>query len=353
MKKPFRCGLVVGKFAPLHRGHELLIQRAIAECDEVRVISYANPEPAGCEAARRERWLATMFPQTRRLVVTDEFLSSLPSTWTGLRRLPRDSDDEEIHREFVARLCLEVFGDRVDAVFTSEDYGDPFAHALTRHFRSVDPTAPAVTHVCIDRTRQIVPISGTRLRADIHANRGFLSPSVYASFVRRVAVLGGESSGKSTLAVAVATALETRHVAEYGRELWETQAGKLSESDLLKIARVQIEREECAAAANVWIVCDTTPLTTLFYAHAMFGRADPVLARLAERSYDVTILCEPDFAFVQDGTRRDEAFRAKQHAWYQRELSERGIDWVTVRGTIEERVESVCQALRQRCQESQ
>ena len=260
--------------------------------------------------------------------------------------MPRDADGEEIHREFVARLCLEVFGGRVDAVFTSEDYGDPFARALTRRFRAVDPNAPAVTHVCVDRARQIVPVSGTQLRADVHANRQFLSPSVYASFIRRVAILGGESSGKSTLAVAVAKALGTSHVAEYGRELWEAQDGKLSEPDLLQIARVQIAREESAAEnACAWLVCDTTPLTTLFYAHAMFGRADAELERLAERSYDVTILCEPDFAFVQDGTRRDADFRGEQHAWYQRELSGRRIDWLTVRGTIQERVEAVVRTL--------
>src|SRR3954470_23858219 len=70
--KRFRWGLVVGKFSPLHRGHEYLIGRAIERCENVAIISYSKPEFAGCEAARRERWLAALFPGTRRLVINDE-----------------------------------------------------------------------------------------------------------------------------------------------------------------------------------------------------------------------------------------------------------------------------------------
>src|SRR4051812_5145184 len=66
--KRFRCGLVVGKFSPLHRGHEYVIRRAMEDCEEVAIISYSKPEYPGCQAIRRERWLAALFPQTRRLV---------------------------------------------------------------------------------------------------------------------------------------------------------------------------------------------------------------------------------------------------------------------------------------------
>src|SRR5436190_7066726 len=53
MSKRFRRGLVVGKFAPLHRGHELVIRRASDACEEVVIISYCKPEFAGCDAERR------------------------------------------------------------------------------------------------------------------------------------------------------------------------------------------------------------------------------------------------------------------------------------------------------------
>jgi hypothetical protein len=135
----------------------------------------------------------------------------------------------------------------VDAVFTSEDYGDAFAAELTRCFRERSPGLPAVQHVSVDRERRSVPISGTILRRNIHAHREWLSPQVYASFVQRVCLLGGESSGKSTLAEALAREFQTAQVAEFGRELWEAKSGELALDDMRHIAEVQVRREEEAS----------------------------------------------------------------------------------------------------------
>ncbi len=343
MSERFKRGLVVGKFAPLHRGHELLIRSAAAACDELFVISYSRPELPGCGPERREQWLAELFPHVRRLVVTDALLRvRLP----GVEMPCNDDPDERAHRRFVGWLCREILGTTVDAVFTSETYGEPFAVELTRFFREREPEFSAVRHVLIDLDRRAEPVSGTAVRADVHGQRRFLSPAVYASFVERVCFLGGESSGKSTLTVALARQFETAHVAEYGRELWEQRGGHLVFDDLLDIARCQVRREEEAARqAARFVFCDTSPLTTLFYCREMFGRADLELARLARRPYAMAVLCEPDFPFAQDGTRRDAAFRARQHAWYLEQLGQGTQPWMSVGGSVEARVRTVAAAL--------
>ena len=41
-----RRGLVFGKFMPLHRGHQLLIERALAEVDDLTIVVY-DSEPRG------------------------------------------------------------------------------------------------------------------------------------------------------------------------------------------------------------------------------------------------------------------------------------------------------------------
>jgi NadR type nicotinamide-nucleotide adenylyltransferase len=343
MSKRFRRGLVVGKFAPLHRGHELVIRRALAECDDVVILSYSKPEMPGCPPELRERWLAALFPEARRLVVTNEQLrlrgvqpASVPSN---------DAPGDE-HHAFCALLCQHVLGTTVDAVFTSEDYGDEFAVGLTRSFRLQDKSGPIVQHVVVDHDRREVPISGSVLRADVHAHREWLSPAVYASFVKRICLLGGESTGKTTLAQALARELDTIFVAEFGRELWEARSGNLQPSDMLRIADTQIEREEkCAGYAKEFLFCDTSPLTTLFYARHYFGMAAPELEQRATRPYDLTVLCAPDFPFVQDGTRQDASFRAMQNAWYVRELTERGVTFMFGTGSIRDRVAQVCGAL--------
>ena len=336
MRRRFASGLVVGKFCPLHRGHELVIRCAMEECDRVFILSYTNPEFPGCEPERRERWLAQLFPDTERLVLTDERLRAL-----GFGALPHNDADEEMHRRLVAWICENAWNTHVDAVFTSEAYGEPYAASLARLF------CKPVAHVSVDPARELAPVSGTQLRADLHVNRAALSPKVYASFVERVCLLGGESSGKTTLAAALAEDWQTGWVAEFGRELWLAKAGRLEFDDLLAIAHEQIAREAASLLrAHRFLFCDTSPLTTLFYSREMFGRSDPQLDQLAARRYEHTILCAPDFPFVQDGTRRLPGFREHQHAWYLRELSARGIAFVPIGGSLAERVSAIHSAIQ-------
>jgi NadR type nicotinamide-nucleotide adenylyltransferase len=345
--KPFQRGLVVGKFSPLHRGHELVVRRAFEMCGEVMLISYSKPEFAGCEAERRERWLGQLFPNARRLMVTDDWLRQRFPALNGSVTVPPNDAEESVHRRFVGFLCAQGLGVTVDAVFTSEDYGDGFARELTAYFREHDSSAPEVRHVLVDRARHEVPISGAQIRANIEANRQWLSPNVYASFVRRVCILGGESSGKSTLAEALATHFGTVHVSEYGRELWESTNGSLTYEDMLHIAETQVAAEDLAClGAKRFLFCDTSPLTTLFYSQHLFQRADAKLEQLAERPYDLVVVCAADFAFVQDGTRQDANFRERQNAWYFYELNRRRVPFLQVTGGLKERIAQVTERLR-------
>lgn len=317
--KRYARGLVVGKFCPLHRGHMLVIDSALAACDEVVVLSYTKPEFEGCGKAVREGWLRTLYPQVRALVLED----------SAAVRLPDNAAPDAEQRDFVASLLTS----EVDAVYTSEDYGDGFAASLGAHFGRV------VHHVCVDKARTLVPISGTAIRDDPYAARAFLAPAVYASFVKRVAVLGGESSGKTTLASALAERLGTVWAPEYGRERWVEKSGVLAYEDMLHIGQVQVAREAALVQeAKRFLLCDTTPLTTLCYSLEMFGRADPQLDVLAGRAYDTILLCAPDFPFVQDGTRRDTEFRTMQHNWYRNVLDQQQIAYTVLAGPLEQRL---------------
>jgi NadR type nicotinamide-nucleotide adenylyltransferase len=227
-------------------------------------------------------------------------------------------------------------------VFTSEDYGDGFAASLTAWFRDHGRPGEPVRHVCVDRAREAVPISATRLRADPWGQRGFLAPQVYADLIARVAVLGGESSGKTWLAQALARHFDTAWVPEYGRVLWHQREGRLRAQDLPAIAREQVRQEQqLAQQARGWLFCDTTPLTTAFYSQDLFGEVDPGLAALAGRDYDRTVLCAPDFAFVQDGSRRDEPFRQRQHQWYLDQLKSRRQPFALATGPLPARVAAI------------
>lgn len=345
----YRVGLVVGKFAPLHRGHELLIGRAQSLCDDLVIVSYNRPEFPGHEPARRRRWLETRFPAATVLVLGRADISALrTASAVQIPEMPPNDAPASEHRRFVGFLCREQLGAAVDAVFTSEDYGDAFAQELCSYYREARATYPSIAHVCVDKARSVVPISGSRIRSNVHEHREFLSPEVYASFVERVCVLGGESSGKTTLTRALAARFRTSYADEYGRTRWEQKHGALELHDMLHIAERQVaSEEEAGLRAERYVFSDTSPLTTSFYSLDAFGLVVPELAALAQRRYRLAVLCAPDFPFVQDGTRRDAAFRAAQHAFYVQRLEELRQPYLLVRGEVPDRVAQVSRALAQ------
>jgi len=121
----------------------------------------------------------------------------------------------------------------------------------------------------------------------------------------------------------------------------------LTFEDMEHIAKAQVAREQQQALlAHRWLICDTTPLTTLLYSELMFGRVADGLGALARRPYAVTFLCAADFPFVQDGTRRDECFRELQQVRYQKALLDRGMEFHALTGSIEQRVKTAVERIR-------
>jgi HTH-type transcriptional regulator, transcriptional repressor of NAD biosynthesis genes len=339
--KRYRLGLVVGKFAPLHLGHQWLIDEAARHCNRVLIVSYSKPEFDHCDVPARRRWLAVCCEAHESYVIDDAWLKqTCEDLGTAAEIIPRNDASDEVQQHFLGWLLREVLRKTPDAIFCSEEYGPACAATLTSMLKS------EVHAVIVDPTRHHVPISSTQIRRDPHIHRHWMTPRVAAAFVHRIALLGGESTGKTTLAATLAEHCGTTWVPEYGRELWEAQCGVLSDQDLLKIAREQIRREEdCLRLAQRYLFCDTSPLTTLGYSHWMFGKVHPELSLLARRQYDAVVICSSDFPFVQDGTRRDETFRQRQQRWYQEQAAVMDCPILEVTGCVPERVTQVVEWL--------
>jgi len=339
----FELGLVVGKFSPLHLGHEWLIDQAALQCDGLLILSYANPDFDRCEAPMRQRWLSARFPKHETLVIDHAWLCrACAIRGRTARSLPANDASDETQQRFLGWLLRDVLQRAPDAMFCSEAYGPACAEILSAVLRR------ELKAVVVDLDRHHVPVSATQIRRSPHRHRHWMNPDVAAAFVRRIVLLGAESSGKTTLAAALADHFKTIWVSEYGRELWEEKSGVLSEADLTKIGHEQIRREEAALrVANQYLFCDTSPLTTAGYGIWMFGRVDADLALLATRAYDAVVLCRPDFPFVQDGTRREEAFRTRQHIWYQQQIAALKSPVLEATGSVSQRVSQVTQWLSQ------
>lgn len=321
----YATGLVVGKFCPLHRGHELVINTALTQCEKVIILSYTSTYFPNCDVETRKDWLTNTFPGA-----TVEVLYGF--------EVPDDNAPANVHRQFCAEYLLNSLETTVQAVYTSEDYGDGFAKHLSNYFSTELNTEINVDHVLVDKARIQYPISGSALRNEIDFD--FLSLYVALDFVPRIALLGGESSGKSTLAAALAATTNSEWVPEYGREMYDKRNSKLNYEDMLTIAHTQIntERERSLYSIEKYLFCDTTPLTTMLYSEQLFGRVSPTLRKLAQRKYHKIYLCDPNIDFEQDGTRRDSAFRNVGHEWYIKYLTANHIEYTIVAGTVDERV---------------
>ena len=317
-----RRGLVFGKFMPLHHGHQLLIERALAEVDDLTIVVY-DSEPAGdyppMPIELRLGWLRELYADVESIVAVDDPGKHNP-----------DNDDPS-HAPMYAD-SLRFLG-RFDRVFTSESGYERFAQEL------------GAKHVIVDAARELVPISGTLIRSNPYEHRGWLDPRVYGSLVQKVALVGSESTGKTTLARHLADVYDTRWTHEFGRELWEAQGLTGTFADHLEIARRQHQREEGARRhARAFLFCDTTPWTTLQWSLRSYGTADARLHALVDTTVGdyVWLLCDNDFGWIDDGTRElpgrlGEAFQAQQRG----DLERRGIPFHLLGGTVDERTRQV------------
>jgi HTH-type transcriptional repressor of NAD biosynthesis genes len=315
-------GFIVGKFYPPHRGHRHLIETARRQVDRLIVMIAHHPSQT-IPGELRRAWLEEIHPDCEIHLVPDEV-----------------EDDSRQWAEFTVRYL----GRPPDVVFTSENYGPEFARLM------------GAQHVMIDLARAAVPVSGTLIRSDPLEHLEWLEPCVRAYYVRRVVLIGAESTGKTTLAQQLAERFDTTWVPEYGREHWEKKVSGLSMSDPLPswsheefvhIATEQQARENrLARKANRVLICDTNAFATGTwherYYHHRNARVDAIGAG---DKVDLYLLTAPDVAFVQDGFRDGEKIRDWMHEAFKTQLASGATPWRLIAGPYSARFEAAEAAL--------
>jgi len=323
-----RIGLTLGKFAPLHKGHELLIKTAINEMDHVIVVIYDDPI-TNISLCIRANWIRQLFPQIEVIEGKNA------PTVTGYT-----SEIKRIQENYILKL---LNGITISHFYSSEPYGEHMSRALG-----------AVNRV-VDQNRTRIPISATKIRKDFFLNKQYVSNVVYKDLITNIVLLGAPSTGKTTLAEHLASFYNTQWMPEYGREYWDKYQvdRRLSLDQLVEIAEGHIEREnELLLQSNKFLFSDTNAITTLifsYYYHQKALKKLVDLARQAEKRYDLVFVCDTDIPYENTWDRSGIVNRKRFQKKTIEELHRREIPYYTLSGTIEERTKEAHRILSNYC----
>jgi HTH-type transcriptional repressor of NAD biosynthesis genes len=317
--RKYESGLVLGKFYPPHMGHIHLIETAMEHCDIVNVMICslkAETIPGVFRYQSLLRYFAK-HPRVKIIHITDE-----------------NPQTPEEHPLFWGIWRKTVYDNvnKLDVVFTSEDYGEPFAEIL------------GIEHFLVDKERVTIPISGTEVRANPLQNWEFIPNVVRNYFTKRIVILGGESTGKSTLTKKLAEHYDCKYVEEYGRTYTSTleYPYQLDVVDFDRIAFGHIvDVEKYDPDAGKFLFVDTEAITTKVFGELFIPHFDSknIDMMIKQQKYDLYLLLENDVPFVNDGTRLDEVSREYSNKRLKEELNKNKIKYVSISGSFDERFE--------------
>lgn len=322
----YDVGMYGGSFNPLHLGHVDCLIQAANMCRELFVVLSAGNKRKEINARVRYRWIyqLTKHIGNVKIIMLEDDASS------------KDDYSEEYWKKD-AETVKKAVGKRIDVVFCGSDYGsDSFWHKCY----------PDSELYIFERNG----ISSTELRKDPYAHWDWLPEIVRPYYVKKVLIMGGESTGKSTLTINLAHRFNTNYIDEAGRDISErsgTDMLMLPEDFTEILLQHKLNEIKAIEHSNKVLFIDTDALVTQFY---MGFLEDPDIERNkalsdaidALNEYDLILFLEPDVDFVQDGD-RSEVIRNDREK-YSEEIKEllrtHHKKFITVGGSYQQRYES-------------
>ena len=319
-----KTGLTLGKFAPLHAGHQFLIETALNEVDELIVIIY-DTKATEIPLPVRARWIRELYPTV-----------TVIEAWDGPEGYSHKREYEIKEENYVIGLLC---GRQITHFYSSEYYGKHMSKALN----AIDCR--------VDENRTSVPISATLIRENPYQYRHFINDIVYKDLITKIVFLGAMSTGKSTIVETLAKYFNTSFASEYGREYWEKHQidRRISFESFDEIAVEHIKREdEAVLNANKYLFVDTNAITTYIFSLDYHGKAPALLTQLAlenVKRYDLFFLCDDDIPYDDTWDRSGEQKRNIFHKQIIADLNERKIPYIILNGNLSERIKKVEEVL--------
>lgn len=159
--------------------------------------------------------------------------------------------------------------------------------------------------------------------------------------IKKIAITGPESSGKTTLAKMLAAHFETVWVPEFARFYLSNLHRPYIESDLLAIAKGQIALEQQKQSlAKEYLFSDTEMTVIKIWSEVKYKRCPAeIFALWEQQDYDLYILCTPDFVWEYDPLRENPDDRTLLFDLYQKALKVKKTNYIIVTGSPENRLQ--------------
>jgi len=325
----YKTGMYGGSFDPLHVGHLSCIVQAASMCEELYVVLSYSRERDHVPMETRFRWIYNSF-----LHMANVHILTLEDNYGSKAEYDADDTAWEAGRDYV----IAQIGHPVDVVFCGSDY------AGTQRYEKLY----GCEVVYFDR--DTVPVSATLIRSDPFKYWDYIPQICRPYYVKKVLLIGGESTGKSTLTQNLALVYNTNFVEEVGREICDRAGGieeMMIEEDFQEILlRHKLKEMEALKNSNRILFVDTDALITKFFFH--FLLTDPEALRrndmLADaitgiNRFDLILFLEPTVEFVQDGTRNEKIRENRE--MYSRQIKElfdqAGLEYHCISGDYQER----------------
>lgn len=284
----YKVGMYGGSFNPMHNGHLECIIKAACMCEKLYVVLSVGTNRKEVDYKVRYRWLYNAVKHignVKIIILEDQCFNKSDYTLDVSK-----ADSEYIKKEI---------GEPIDIVFCGSDYdADSFWNV----------NYPDSEFYVFERSE----ISSTELRKDLYGHWDWLPNFVKPYYVKKVLIIGLESSGKSVMTVNLANYFNTNYIEEAGRELSEKSGTDLMmlKEDFTEILLTQkLNEMKAIEYSNKLLFCDTDCLITQFYLKFLEGDEENIKlsdAIDAINSYDLILFLAPDVKWVQDGDRSEE-----------------------------------------------
>lgn len=167
----------------------------------------------------------------------------------------------------------------------------------------------------------------------------------------KIAILGPESTGKSTLAKQLAEHFGTNYVPEYSREYLKDFEGKYQINDVVNIALGQQKWiDEAKASEPRILIADTEMIVNKIWCRFVFDEIPSTISNLtSQQDFDLYLLCDIDLEWTFDPLRENPDFEERKTIFemYKEELSLLKANFRIISGHGQQRLLNAIDAIKQ------